>query len=183
MREVDEHREEIDMTRRTTRNGWHVVFAAAILAVVALVGSACRPVEPPGVAPWDPTGYLESVRGGRGTVTVTGWATQWDLHVGPNGAMRDQGPVLIAVLVDGEWAQGLFPADEPRPDVDRVVIRTAWNLRQPNMGYGFDITVPADPGKTGVCVSALNQNLDVLDKIFEGVGDHVLLGCRTVTVS
>ena len=94
--------------------------------------------------------------------------------------MRDQGPVLIAVLVDGEWAQGLFPADDPRPDVDRYMIsRFLWNLRQKAMGYGFDITVPADRGEVGVCVSALNQNLDFL----AGIGDHVLLGCDTVTVS
>ena len=65
-------------------------LAVAILAVVALVSSACRPVAPPGVHPWDPTGVLESVDGGRGSVTVTGWATQWDVHVGPIGGTRDR---------------------------------------------------------------------------------------------
>lgn len=168
------------MTRGTTRSGRAAAFAVAILAVVALVSSACRPVAPPGVHPWDPTGVLESVEGGRGSVTVTGWATQWDVHVGPIGGTHDKGPVLIAVLVDGEWAKGLFPADDLRRDVDRYIVsKFLWDLRQPAMGYGFDITVPADRGETGVCVSALNQNLDV----FGEIGDHVLLGCRSVTVS
>ena len=168
------------MVKSRTLRGRHISLVVAMLAVVALVGTACRPVQAPGVTPWDPTGVLESVEGGRGAVTVTGWATQWDLHVGPGDAMRDQGPVLIAVLVDGEWAQGLFPADDPRPDVDRYMIsRFLWNLRQKAMGYGFDITVPADRGEVGVCVSALNQNLDFL----AGIGDHVLLGCDTVTAS
>ncbi len=113
-------------------------------------------------------------------MTVTGWATQWDVHAGPMGGANDKGPILIAVLVDGEWAKGLFPADDLRRDVDRYMVsKFLWDLRQPAMGYGFDITVPAERGETGVCVSALNQSLDV----WGDVGDHVLLGCDTVTVS
>jgi hypothetical protein len=147
-----------------------------MLAVIALVGSACHPVRPPGEYIDDPTGYLESVHGGRGSVTVTGWATQWDAFVGSR--LDDRGPIAIAVLVDGEWAKGLFPADDPRPDVDRYLIsKRLWSLRQTAIGYGFDITVPADRGETGVCVAALNQYG------VSGLRDHVLLGCRTVTVS
>ena len=165
------------MRSRTTNRARGTVVGVVMLAVLALVGSACRPVQPPGVAPWDPTGVLESVEADGDTITVTGWATQWDLHVGPEGAMRDQGPVLIAVLVDGEWVKGLFPADEPRPDVDRYLVsRRLWNLRQDAMGYGFEITFPAHRGEIGVCVGALNQNLDVVGDI----GDHVVLGCDAV---
>ncbi len=173
------------MTRRTTHPFHRAVVAVAILAVMALLGSACHLVQRPGEYPPDPTGVLESVRGGRGTVTVTGWATQWDLFVDGVDTDRpvadDRGPILIAVLVDGEWARGLFPADDPRPDVDRYLVsRLMWSLRQKAMGYGFEITVPAERGKTGVCVAALNQY--PVPGPF-GLGDHVLLGCRTVTVS
>ena len=170
------------MTLRTSHYGRHAVVTAAILAVLALVGSACHLVKPPGEYIDDPTGYLESVRGGRGSVTVTGWATQWDAFVNsrPDNSpiLDDRGPIAIAVLVDGEWAKGLFPADDPRPDVDRYLIsKRLWSLRQKAIGYGFDITVPADRGETGVCVAALNQYG------VSGLADHVLLGCRTVTVS
>jgi hypothetical protein len=139
----------------------------------------------------DPTGYLESVEGGRGNVTVTGWATQWDIYLerpDQSPILDDRGPIRIVVLVDGEWAKGVFPADVPRPDVDRYLIsKFLWSIRQQAMGYGFDVTVPADRGETGVCVVALNQypvtDPLVLREHSIGQGDHVVLGCRTVTVS
>lgn len=153
----------------------------SVVALLALVGVACQPVQPPGVDPWNPTGVLDSVVGAKGEVRVTGWASQWDLHVGPNAEMRDMGPVQIVVMVNGQWVKGTFPASKSRPDVDAAMIGISWNLRQANMGYGFDFTVPALRGEATVCVAALNQNLDVTGPL--GIpGDHVLLGCRKVTV-
>ncbi len=158
-------------------------LAAAVLGLLALMGTACRPVQLPGVYPWDPTGSLESVVGGNGEVRVVGWASQWDLFVDGDDA-RDQGPVQIVININGEWVEGAFPASDPRADVDTLLVAQGlWQIRQDAMGYGFDVTVPAAAGETTVCVAALNQNLDVLDALGPGIGDHVLLGCRTVTVT
>jgi hypothetical protein len=153
----------------------------SVVALLALLGAACRPVAAPGVEPWNPTGNLESVVGGSGEVRIIGWASQWDLFV--NDAVRDQGPVQIVVMVDGQWLKGTFPADNPRADVHWALgTSQLYQVMQEGMGYGFDFTVPAQPGEVTVCVVALNQNLDVLPFMAEA-GDHVLLGCRTVTVS
>ena len=89
------------------------------------------------------------------------------------------GPVQIVAMVDGEWMKGAHPANLPRPDVDAAIVdMRLWNLRQGEMRYGFDFTVPAPRGQVTVCVVALNQNLDVA----QGIGEHVVLGCPTVSV-
>ena len=49
--------------------------------------------------------------------------------------------------------------------------------RQPNNAYGFDVTVDASPGTQVLCVAALNPDYGNFG------GDHVLLGCRRVTVT
>jgi len=153
----------------------------ALVALLALLGAACRPVQAPGVEPLDPTGRLESVIGGSGQVRVTGWASQWDLYV--DGAWRDQGPVLVVVNVNGQWVTGAFPADDTRTDVHWWLGVAGFpNIMQDDMGYGFDVTVPAPKGSATVCVAAINQNLD-LELVRLAGGDHVLLGCETVTVT
>ncbi len=152
----------------------------SVVALLALLGAACRPVQAPGVEPWNPTGNLESVVGVSGGVRITGWASQWDLFV--NDAWRDQGPVQIVAMVNGQWVKGAFPADDPRADVHWVLgVNRLYQIMQDGMGYGFDFTVPAQSGEVTVCVVALNQNLDVFPA--SEVGEHVLLGCRTVTVT
>ena len=152
----------------------------SVVALLALLGAACRPVQPPGVETGNPTGNLEAVVGGSGEVRIMGWASQWDLFI--NEAWRDQGPVQIVVMVDGQWVKGAFPADDPRADVHWALgTSQLYQVMQEGMGYGFDFTVPAQPGEVTVCVAALNQNLDVPWVALSG--DHVLLGCRTVTVS
>lgn len=66
----------------------------------------------------DPEGYLDSVEGGHGTVTVTGWALDRDV---PND------PIQIHIYMDGKpgesgicVATGIM-ADQPSPDVASVV--------------------------------------------------------------
>ena len=112
---------------------------------------------------------------------MAGWATQYPPF--SDAGRYEQRTTQIVVWIDGEWAQGAVPADDPRADVEAVVVSDPqlWAWRQPNQGYGFDFTKPADPGEVTVCVAALNQNLDVPWVAL--AGDHVLLGCRTVTVS
>ena len=163
----------------STRGRFGVILG--IVALLALVGASCRPVQAPGVEIQNPTGRLEAVVGGSGVVRVTGWASQWDLFV--DGAFRDQGPVLVVVNVNGQWVKGAFPADDTRTDVHWWLgVAGFQQIMQDDMGYGFDVTVPAPKGSATVCVAALNQNLD-LEIVRQIGGDHVLLGCRTVTVS
>lgn len=174
------------MVRKLSLGRGHLVLSAAIVALLALFGTACRAVAPPGAEPQDPTGYLDLVEGGNDQVRIAGWATQW----APFGdSMNRQRPALIVVMVNGEWVQGAVAATDPRPDVQQFLwdIRLLGPMMQPNAGYGFDFTKPAPEGEATVCVVALNQFMDFWGP-FGGWGgsgppEHVLLGCRTVTVS
>ncbi len=157
---------------------------AAVVALMALSGAACRLVQPPGVEPQDPTGGLELVEGGEGQVRVAGWATQYP-PAGDNGQQRT---TQIVVLVEGQWAPGAVPADDPRPDIEAVLVATGLlQFRQPDMGYGFDVTKPAPEGDVTVCVIALNQFIAEWGPYGawggSGPPEHVLLGCRTVEVT
>lgn len=153
----------------------------SLVGLLTLVGAACKEVQPPGQDVFSPTGSLDLVAGGTGEVRVAGWASQWDLFV--DGASRDQGPVQIVVNLNGTWVKGAVPADGRRMDVHWVLgVNGFGPIMQKDMGYGFDFTVPAPSGRATVCVAAINQNLD-LELVRAVGGDHVLLGCRTVTVS
>jgi hypothetical protein len=165
-------------TMKSSRKARIGFAAAALVLLFPLMGADCKPIES---AHWgtDPIGHLDLVAGGNGEVRVAGWATQWDLFV--DGVRRDQGPVQIVVMINGEWAQGAVSASNPRPDVQELFVsQRNWNYLQENQGYGFDFTKPAPSGEASVCVVALNQNLDIIESYG---GAHVLLGCRTVTVT
>jgi hypothetical protein len=166
------------------------VFATAVtVCLLALLGSACQPVRSFWEAPQNPTGHLDLVEGGNGEVRVAGWATQIP-PVGTDDVLRPQKTTQIVVLVGGQWAQGAVSANLPRPDVEAAIGTNKWfgAYTQPNMGYGFDFTKPAPKGEVVVCVAALNPFMGEEPVPADwgldwGPRDHVLLGCRTVTVT
>ena len=177
------------MLRNTSTSGRRRLGAiVAATTLLALLGAACMPVQAPLAAPQNPTGNLDLVEGGKGEVRVAGWATQRPPY-GADGSqifLYAQRTTQIVVWIDGEWAQGAIPADDPRPDVEALVAADPqiWAWRQPNQGYGFDATKPAAPGEVTVCVAALNPFLaEWGPQAWTGPVDHVLLGCRTVTVT
>ncbi len=118
---------------------------------------------------------------GNGSVTISGWAANGP--VGPYA--QPAGPNNIVVMVDGDWVAQASKSDQARPDVDQAILdvttsnrnATLLGFRQPGNAYGFDFTVKAAPGATSVCVVALNSDWGNF------FGEHVLLGCRTVTVT
>ena len=174
------------MTRKLSLRRGSLFVAATILALLALFGTACRAVQPPGVEPQDPTGVLDFVAGGNDEVRIAGWATQWVPWGDPPNLQR---PAQIVVMLNGEWLTGAVAATNPRPDVQQYLwdIRRLGPMMQPNAGYGFDFTKPAPKGEATVCVVALNQCMDEWGPYGawggSGPPEHVLLGCRTVTVT
>lgn len=172
------------MYTQKSRRSIGVRVVLAFLAASALVlASACRPVQPPGAEPQDPTGVLDFVTGGNGEVRIAGWTTQWV----PFGST--QRPAQIVVMLNGQWLTGAVAATNPRPDVQQYLwdINLFGPMMQPNAGYGFDFTKPAPKGEATVCVVALNQFMDAWGPYGawggSGPPEHVLLGCRTVTVT
>ena len=103
----------------------------------------------------DPFGSLARVRGGRNEVTVAGWAIDPDTI----------DPVDIHVYVDGVGTNA-GAADVARPDVGLVY--PGWGHR-----HGFDVRVPAPPGRRQVCTFAIDR---------VAPGRHRLLGCVEVDV-
>ena len=170
------------MLHNTPANHRRVGIIVVAVALLALLGSACQPVRAPWEAPQNPTGNLDLVEGGEGEVRVAGWASQYP----PQGDnVGQQRTTQIVVWIDGQWAQGAVPADDPRPDVEASLLASRlWQWRQPNEGYGFDFTKPAQPGEVTVCVVALNPFLAEWGPYtWTGPPSHVLLGCSTVTVT
>lgn len=102
-----------------------------------------------------PFGSLDFAVPTAGGVRVAGWAMD------PNSA----GSTDVHVYVNGRMA-GSVRAANARGDIGSVF---------PAYGpaHGFDATFPVDQAVNTVCVYAINV----------GPGDHVLLGCRTVTNS
>ena len=100
-----------------------------------------------------PTGSLDQVVGGTGSVDVAGWSIDWN-----TGA-----PIEVHLSVDG----AILPvvADGARPDVG-----AAFDLWGPD--HGFTATLGAAPGTRTVCAWGIDAN----------GGTNTLLGCRTVTV-
>ena len=165
-------------TTKSSRTRRLALATAVTVGLLALLGSACQPVRPFWEAPQNPTGSLDLVEGGKGQVRVAGWATQF--------STGQQKATQIVVLVGDQWAQGAVPASNPRPDVEALWAGNAFlgPFRQPNMGYGFDFTKPAAKGEVMVCVVALNPFMGEPGPFPNSpVRDHVLLGCRTVTVT
>jgi hypothetical protein len=103
-----------------------------------------------------PMGALDGAVGGVGSVTVSGWAVDWD--------QPDVGPT-VHVYVDGRATTAL-PTPLARPDVARTY---------PTLGphAGFRGSFAATPGTHDVCVYAINM----------GPGANRRLGCRTAVVT
>ncbi|MBQ7679343.1 MAG: hypothetical protein IJT34_05790 [Butyrivibrio sp.] len=112
-----------------------------------------------------PIGHVDSVAGGVGTITVRGWAFDWD---------DVNQPLTIHVYVGGPAYPGTktpaYPitANVSRPDVNNVYKGCGNN-------HGFEATIPVDPrGKQTVYIYAINV----------GTGsDNPEIGHQTVTIS
>ena len=102
-----------------------------------------------------PTGAIDVVQPRSGVVYVKGWALDPDTTA----------PIRVNVAVDGSTIAGVT-ADQPRPDV-------AAGYRGHGADHGFELTVPASPGRHQVCVTALNAGPGSVDRV---------LGCVDVTV-
>ena len=114
----------------------------------------CRDVVALGA---DPVGNVEQVRGGPGTVGVSGWVLDPDLS----------DSVSVHVYVDGGWRAAAV-ADRPRTDV--AAAYPGWSA-----GRGFAVEVAGlAAGRHQVCTYAINV----------GPGSsNPLLRCQDVTVS
>ena len=113
------------------------------------VALGCRTVV---VANSPPTGFLDSVSGGPGAVTVQGWALDRDTT----------NPIAVHMYVDGN--SQAFVADQSRPDIAAIFGK--------GDKHGFTTTMSASPGSHNACLYAINTP----------AGDNVALGCRTVVV-
>ncbi|HEV7948747.1 MAG TPA: hypothetical protein VGP24_03165, partial [Glaciihabitans sp.] len=102
-----------------------------------------------------PTGHVDTVRSGTGSITVSGWALDRDT--------KDS--VSVHIYIDK--AGTAFTANKSRPDIAKA-----------NSGFGdrhgFQEILSATAGKHDVCVYAINK---------AGSGGNPLLGCKTVTVN
>ena len=169
------------------------VSAAVILAAASLIGAGCQPVGTGGPsAPNYPAGVLESVVGGKGTVRITGWAA--DNWIGPGPEAGPRVPATIVVVVNGKWVAQSFRADQPRPDIGAGFGRSPLlaGYRQSGDTYGFDVTLPAPPGETTVCVGAVNSAYPELLMSWEEAearglhpsarADHSFIGCGKTVV-
>ena len=112
----------------------------------------------------NPVGYLDSAAGGNGTVTITGWAFDWDKVTASLG---------IHVYVGGEIGKGEGHGDgvanKLRPDVN-AVYDGAGNY------HGFSHTVRTSKrGQQAVYVYAMNAS--------GTPGANVLIGKATVNIS
>jgi len=102
-----------------------------------------------------PFGYVDSVTGGLGSVSASGWSIDPD----------SQTPNFLHIYVDGQIVGGA-DANQSRPDVGAVF----GNIFGSNRGFNF--TFPAAAGLRNVCVFGINQ----------GPGSNSLIGCRQVNV-
>jgi SpoIID/LytB domain protein len=131
--------------------GAHTVCVTA-LGIGSNTGLGCRSITRSG----RPIGQLDGFQRMPNGVHVQGWALDPDTV----------NPIDVHVYVDGAFA-GAASASGNRPDV--ASLYPAWG---PN--HGYDITIPASPGRHTVCTYAINV----------GVPDaNPSLGCRTVDVS
>jgi len=139
----------------TVTGGTHTVCVYGINVGFGPVNPqlGCKTVS---VSSGNPVGNFESVTGGLGTLTVSGWT------IDPN----TPAPIDVHVYVDGRFA-GSGTANANRPDVGAAF---------PSYGpdHGFAVTVGATSGTHTVCVYAINV----------GPGEaNPPLGCRQVSVA
>ncbi|AXH35360.1 hypothetical protein DVJ78_08025 [Humibacter sp. BT305] len=108
------------------------------------------------VASGTPFGSFDTATGGRGGITLTGWAIDPD----------SSDPIDVVFYVDGVWTASTR-ADVSRPDVAAA---------NPGKGdrHGYSTTVPTTSGSHRVCAYAVNT---------PSSNDNPQLGCATVSVS
>jgi hypothetical protein len=101
-------------------------------------------------------GNVDSAVEVTGGIRVQGWAIDADTN----------GPIDVHVYVDGVYVTAAR-ASGGRPDIAAAY---------PGMGpfHGFDVTVPAGPGRRQVCVYGIN--------VGPSGNGNALLGCRTVSI-
>jgi hypothetical protein len=131
--------------------GTHAVCAYAINAGAGTnqpIG--CRTVTVNG----NPFGALDVVAAHVGFARISGWA------IDPNRTT----PIATHVYVDGKLL-AVLQADDPRPDIARVVPGYG-----ANHGYHTDLALAS--GTHSVCTYGIN----------EGAGGNATLGCKTVTL-
>lgn len=116
---------------------------------------ACRTFTIASLAPTPPTGVIDSVVGGAGTVVATGWAFD------PNTS----GAIVVQMTLDGVLVSSA-PTSATRADVAQV-----YGLATQN--HGYRTTVYATAGNHTLCVNALDSDSSAPSS----------LGCRDVTVT
>ncbi|MBW8761706.1 MAG: hypothetical protein JF592_03860, partial [Microbacterium sp.] len=119
----------------------------------ALLG--CKDVDVPGAVDLGrpPIGSLESATLKDNVATVSGWALDLDTTA----------PISVHLYVGSSSAA--YVADKDRSDVG-----AAYPAYGPKHGFVETLTLPV--GTSNVCAYAINN----------GVGGHLLLGCRSLTV-
>lgn len=131
--------------------GWYRVCATAVNVGSGTNSSlGCRDV---GVAQTPPTGRLDSVSAGGGTLSLSGWALDVD------------GDEPIYVWVDVSGMGSPLRASQSRPDV-----ASAFTLSRDQHGFSTTLRLPA--GTYQACVTAIDR---------EG-GRNTSLGCSSTTV-
>ena len=148
-------------------HGWHLDLAAVaggarqvcVYAINVGVGDTnpligCRSIE---VLVGVPTGNIDAVRAGFGSVELSGWALDPDTAA----------PIDVHVYVDGRWG-GATTANGDRPDVALV-----YPLYGPLHGFRLHIE-GVGAGRHTVCAYGIN--------VAAG-STNPSLGCRDVTVS
>ena len=125
-------------------------IAVVAIAATAMLLASCESAPAPGTSS-SPSGYVDSVTGGEGSVRVQGWASDWNTL----------NPIKVVFMVNGQWVKQVFTADTSRPDLDRKYSRGA--------DFGFDETLSVPAGAVTVCAVALNV----------GRGEDTILGCLT----
>lgn len=127
----------------------------AVVVTVSAIVAATLSASPVLAASATPTGSIDAVSTGLGTVTIRGWALD---------RAKSATSTSVRVTVGGSVA-GIVPAAAARADVNRRL-----GVRG-NHGYAGSV-VATKYGKQSVCVTALSLTR----------GKDVSLGCRTVTV-
>lgn len=127
------------------------VYGIEIAGTGANSSKGCRAVTVP---TGSPTGVVDSVSAGPGTITVQGWMFDPDITT----------PILAHIYTDSVLTE--FVADGSRPDV---------GFLYPGYGpnHGLNVTFAASPGQHTVCVYAIEMG---------GTGSNSLRGCRVVVV-
>ena len=136
---------------------WQIPGTGLELVVDSISGmSSAKVTVAPIVKNELPIGNWEQATGASGEIRLSGWVLDPD---------RGTDPSWVLVFVDGQ-SQGLFTADQDRPDVGRAFGK--------GDKHGFSVTLSASEGRHDVCVFAAN---------WPWGGTNPLLGCRVVTVT